>query len=96
MGEVNILKQIIKEELVKVLTESIDEYSNNSIEKPLVSEALYFDEDKMLKLIMKDKFLKYMSKSKYRGKAKTKDLEDMFNTFIKGDRDMEKKYRKIR
>ena len=43
-----------------------------------------------------DKFLKYMVKSKYRNKPKSKDLKDMFDTYISGDKDMEKKYRKIR
>ena len=35
-------------------------------------------------------------KSKYRNKPKSKDLKDMFDTYISGDKDMEKKYRKIR
>jgi hypothetical protein len=60
-----------------------------------INETIYFDEDKMLKLIDKDKFLKYTLKSKYRGRHKTKDLESMFNTFIRGDSSMEKLYRKI-
>ena len=37
-----------------------------------------------------------MVKSKYRNKPKSKDLKDMFDTYISGDKDMEKKYRKIR
>jgi hypothetical protein len=61
-----------------------------------LSENVYYDEDKLLKLVDKDKFLKYMIKSKYRNKPKAKDLKDMFDTYISGDKDMEKKYRKIR
>lgn len=61
-----------------------------------LDENLYYDEDKLLKLVDKDKFLKYMIKSKYRNKPKAKDLKDMFDTYISGDKDMEKKYRKIR
>ena len=61
-----------------------------------LDENTYYDEDKLLKLVDKDKFLKYMVKSKYRNKPKSKDLKDMFDTYISGDKDMEKKYRKIR
>ena len=61
-----------------------------------LDENLYYDEDKLLKLVDKDKFLKYMIKSKYRNKPKAKDLKDMFDTYISGDKDMEKKYRKMR
>ena len=61
-----------------------------------LDENLYYDEDKLLKLVDKDKFLKYMVKSKYRNNPKAKDLKDMFDTYISGDKDMEKKYRKIR
>ena len=53
-------------------------------------ENVYYDEDKILKLVDKDKFLKYMVKSKYRNKPKAKDLKDMFDTYISGDKDMEK------
>ena len=173
MGEVDILKKIIKEELKKVITESLGgrmskkiskhkgtrnkadmkkvykllrKYGNNkkdsremmirnydyvtktyrnaspkkkaeilsslsATDKPKkirlkgrgvyqdfdgLDENLYYDEDKLLKLVDKDKFLKYMIKSKYRNKPKAKDLKDMFDTYISGDKDMEKKYRKIR
>jgi len=61
-----------------------------------LDENLYYDEDKLLKLVDKDKFLKYMVKSKYRNKPKANDLKDMFDTYISGDKDMEKKYRKMR
>ena len=57
---------------------------------------MYYDEDKLLKLVDKDKFLKYMVKSKYRNNPKANDLKDMFDTYISGDKDMEKKYRKMR
>ena len=173
MGEVDILKKIIKEELKKVITESLGgrmskkiskhkgtrnkadmkkvykllrKYGNNkkdsremmirnydyvtktyrnaspkkkaeilsslsATDKPKkirlkgrgvyqdfdgLDENLYYDEDKLLKLVDKDKFLKYMIKSKYRNKPKAKDLKDMFDTYISGDKDMEKKYRKMR
>ena len=173
MGEVDILKTIIKEELKKVITESLGgrmskkiskhkgtrnrddmkkvykllrKYGNNkkdsremmirnydyvtktyrnaspkkkaeilsslsATDKPKairltgrgvykdfdgLDENLYYDEDKLLKLVDKDKFLKYMVKSKYRNNPKAKDLKDMFDTYISGDKDMEKKYRKIR
>lgn len=173
MGEVDILKKIIKEELKKVITESLGgrmskkiskhkgtrnkadmkkvykllrKYGNNkkdsremmirnydyvtktyrnasprkkaeilsslsATDKPKairltgrgvyqdfdgLDENLYYDEDKLLKLVDKDKFLKYMVKSKYRNNPKAKDLKDMFDTYISGDKDMEKKYRKIR
>ena len=66
------------------------------IKESKLSENVYYDEDKLLKLVDKDKFLKYMIKSKYRNKPKAKDLKDMFDTYISGDKDMEKKYRKIR
>ena len=55
-----------------------------------LDENVYYDEDKILKLVDKDKFLKYMVKSKYRNKPKSKDLKDMFDTYISGDKDMEK------
>lgn len=61
-----------------------------------LDENLYYDEDKLLKLVDKDKFLKYMVKSKYRNKPKANDLKDMFDTYVSGDKDMEKKYRKMR
>ena len=66
------------------------------IKESKLSENVYYDEDKLLKLVDKDKFLKYMVKSKYRNKPKSKDLKDMFDTYISGDKDMEKKYWKIR
>ena len=70
-------------------------YPKPMIYETTINEAIYFDEEKMLKLIDKDKFLKYTLKSKYKGKNKTKDLESMFNTFIRGDSNMERIYRKI-
>ena len=52
--------------------------------------------EKVLKLIPKDKFLSYTwkkMKSKYRGSKEKKGLESLFDTYVDGDRTLEKLYK---
>ena len=61
-----------------------------------LTEAIKFDAKKMAKLVQKDKFLKYVVKKDFRGKVNENTLEQLYFQYIKGDRDMEKAYKKIK
>jgi len=72
----------------------IKEGVNESIK--LKEANVKFDEKKIQKLIQQDKFLSYIVKKEYRGKVDIRDAEKIFNTYIVGDRNMEKNYSKIK
>ena len=57
---------------------------------------LKFDEKKVLKLVKDDKFLTYVVKKDFRGKLDKTRLEQIFFSYVAGDKDMEKKYLKIK
>ena len=59
-----------------------------------IKEAVSFDKKKMLKTIKKDKFLKYVVKKDFRGKVNDNILEQLYFQYIKGDKQMEKVYKK--
>ena len=61
-----------------------------------LSEAVSFDVKKMLSLVKKDKFLKYVAKKDFKGKVDPRTLEQMYFMYIKGDRGYEKLYKKIK
>ena len=60
-----------------------------------VNEAVSFDVKKILSLIQKDKFLKYVVKKDFRGKVDARTLEKIFVAYIKGDKRLEKLYKLI-
>ena len=59
-----------------------------------IKEGISFDKNKMLKTIKKDKFLKYVVKKDFRGKVTETVLEQLYWQYIKGDKQMEKVYKK--
>ena len=59
-----------------------------------IKEGVEFDKKKMLKTIKKDKFLKYVVKKDFRGKVTEAVLEQLYWQYIKGDKQMEKVYKK--
>ena len=61
-----------------------------------IKEAVNFDAKKMKTMVKKDKFLNYVIKKDFRGKVNPKILEQLYFQYVKGDRDMEKTYKKIR
>ena len=61
-----------------------------------LSEAVSFDVKKMLSLVKKDKFLKYVAKKDFKGKVDPRTLEQMYFMYVKGDRGYEKLYKKIK
>ena len=61
-----------------------------------LSEAVSFDVKKMLALVKKDKFLKYVAKKDFKGKVDPRTLEQMYFMYVKGDRGYEKLYKKIK
>ena len=84
MNEVtrNRIRMIIREEL-----------------QTLVEGPNKVDAEKVLKLIPKDKFLSYTwkkMKSKYRGSKEKQGLESLYDTYVDGDRTLEKLYKKIK
>ena len=62
----------------------------------LKESKLKFDDKKVLKLIKDDKFLTYVVKKDFKGKVDKTKLEQIFFMYIAGDKDMEKKYLKIK
>ena len=60
-----------------------------------VNEAVSFDVKKILSLIQKDKFLKYVVKKDFRGRVDARTLEKIFVAYIKGDKRLEKLYKLI-
>ena len=77
----------------------IKEENNSNVNESTLKEAkVKFDADKFNKLIQSDKFLTYLAKKTFRGKkvVKPQTLEKMFDEYVVGDKDMEKKYLKIK
>jgi hypothetical protein len=65
----------------------------------LVEGPNKFDAEKVLQLIPKDKFLSYTwkkMKNKYKGSKEKKGLEYLFDTYVDGDRTLERLYKKIK
>ena len=84
MNEVtkNKIRMIIREEL-----------------QTLVEGPNKFNAEKVLKLIPKDKFLSYTwkkMKNKYKGSKEKVGLESLFDTYVDGDRTLERLYKKIK
>jgi hypothetical protein len=86
------------EDMGKVLGRyyEISENDNSGVNEGIMMEAVSFDEKKMLVLIKKDKFLTYVAKKDFKGKVDSVTLEQMYFMYIKGDRDYEKLYKKIK
>mgnify|MGYP001188523189 CR=1 FL=1 len=63
--------------------------------KDLLKETTKFDVKKTLGTIKKDKFLTYVVKKDFRGKVDSKTLEQIYFMYIKGDRHLEKLYKKV-
>jgi len=73
------------------------EIKEEKVNESTIKEAkVKFDEKKVLKLIKDDKFLTYVVKKDFRGKVDKTKLEQIFFMYIAGDKDMEKKYLKIK
>ena len=81
------LKEIVKECIEEMMTSRLDEGKSKFNVKD--------DKDlaKMEQLVKKDRFLKKAFKN-LRGKEE-KRYEQLFHTFVKGDRDYEKDYNKL-
>ena len=89
------------EDMGRVLSRyyEIKEENNSNVNESTLKEAkVKFDADKFNKLIQSDKFLTYLAKKTFRGKkvVKPQTLEKMFDEYVVGDKDMEKKYLKIK
>ena len=99
-AEANGLQQRVEslfEDMGRVLGRYYEIKENNVSESTELKEAkLKFDEDKVLKLIEDDKFLTYIVKKDFRGKVDKTILEQIFFSYIAGDKAMEKKYLKIK
>tara|TARA_Y100001963_G_C6743954_1_gene430551 strand:- start:1104 stop:1307 length:204 start_codon:yes stop_codon:yes gene_type:complete len=63
--------------------------------KDLLKETTKFDVKKTLGTIKKDKFLAYVVKKDFKGKVDSKTLEQIYFMYIKGDRHLEKLYKKV-
>ena len=63
--------------------------------KDLLKETTKFDVKKTLGTIKKDKFLTYVVKKDFKGKVDSKTLEQIYFMYIKGDRHLEKLYKKV-
>ena len=48
----------------------------------------------MAKLVKKDRFLTYVVKKDFRGKLDKNRLEQLYLQYVKGDKDMEKAYKR--
>ena len=62
----------------------------------ILFEAVKYDQRKMAKLVKKDRFLSYVVKKDFRGKLDKNRLEQLYLQYVKGDKDMEKKYLKTK
>ena len=69
---------------------------DSELEEGKLSEAVSFDVKKMLALVKKDKFLKYVAKKDFKGKIDPRALEQMYFMYVKGDKGYEKLYKKIK
>ena len=63
--------------------------------KDLLKETTKFDVKKTLGTIKKDKFLTYVVKKDFKGKVDSKTLEQIYFMYIKGDKHLEKLYKKV-
>ena len=63
--------------------------------KDLLKETIKFDVKKTLGTIKKDKFLTYVVKKDFKGKVDSKTLEQIYFMYIKGDKHLEKLYKKV-
>ena len=60
----------------------------------ILFEAVKYDQRKMAKLVKKDRFLSYVVKKDFRGKLDKNRLEQLYLQYVKGDKDMEKAYKR--
>ena len=60
----------------------------------ILFEAVKYDQRKMTKLVKKDIFLYYVVKKDFRGKLDKNRLEQLYLQYVKGDKDMEKAYKR--
>ena len=60
----------------------------------ILFEAVKYDQRKMAKLVKKDRFLTYVVKKDFRGKLDKNKLEQLYLQYVKGDKDMEKAYKR--
>ena len=60
----------------------------------ILFEAVKYDQRKMTKLVKKDKFLTNVVKKDFRGKLDKNRLEQLYLQYVKGDKDMEKAYKR--
>ena len=60
----------------------------------ILFEAVKYDQRKMAKLVKKDRFLTYVVKKDFRGKLDKNRLEQLYLQYVKGDKDMEKAYKR--
>ena len=85
------------EDMGRVLSRYYEIKEDKIEETTELKEAkLKFDDNKVLKLIKDDKFLTYVVKKDFKGKVDKTKLEQIFFMYIAGDKDMEKKYLKIK
>ena len=77
-------------------------YEINSIDESVaigegsLDETSAYDVKKMQSLVKQDKFLTYVVKKDYKGKVDDTILKTLYWSYVKGDKDMEKVYSKIR
>ena len=98
-AEANGLQQRVEslfEDMGRVLSRYYEIKEENVNESTLKESKLKFDEKKVLKLVKDDKFLTYVVKKDFRGKLDKTRLEQIFFSYVAGDKDMEKKYLKIK
>ena len=60
----------------------------------ILFEAVKYDQRKMAKLVKKDRFLTYVVKKDFKGKLDNNKLEQLYLQYVKGDKDMEKAYKR--
>ena len=84
------------EDMGRVLGRYYEIKEENVNESTLKETTVKFKDDKVSQLIQSDKFLTYIVKKEFRGKVDKKNLEKIFDVYVVGDKDMEKKYLKIK
>ena len=97
--EANGLQQRVEglfEDMGRVLGRYYEIKGDVTESKRLKEANTKFDGNKVNALIQSDKFLTYIVKKEFRGKVDKKNLEKIYDMYVVGDKDMEKKYLKIK
>ena len=97
--EANGLQQRVEglfEDMGRVLGRYYEIKGDVNESKRLKEANTKFDGNKVNALIQSDKFLTYIVKKEFRGKVDKKNLEKIYDMYVVGDKDMEKKYLKIK